>query len=388
MPIVSLRRCDSYGLSVLETRVRELLEPLGGLSTFVRPGDRVLLKPNLVMPVRPRRAITTHPALVEAMARLVREAGGEPFVIDSPGGPLHNPIGMRRLYRDTGLRAVADRMGFELRTEADVMYASVPEGGLLKQIELLEVMEEADVIIGLPKFKTHDLTTITGAMKLLFGLVPGMLKPGYHSKLENVDRFCDMLLDIIACVKPDLFVMDGVWGLEGEGPSLGGKARELDLLMASADAVAMDAVMCDLIGVDPHDLALFRAAKRRGWWPQSIDVVGDPSEEMEIANFALPPSAHITSRMVETGLLTRLSAWLFVPNPVPRADRCTACGTCVKTCPRDAIRIVETSDSCRVAVVDYGRCIRCYCCQEMCPEGAIDLETRWLGRLLQKLGVQ
>lgn len=384
MSTVSLIHCSTYDPPKLESALRRLLEPLGGIGAFVEPGQRVLLKPNLLLPAAPERAITTHPAVVEATIKLVREVGGEPFIIDSPGGPLHNRPGMRRLYRDTGLQAVAERTGVELRYDATAVQVPTPDGALLKRLDLLKVWQEADVTIALPKLKTHGLTTITGAMKILFGLVPGLTKSGYHAKLIDVDRFCDMLLDIVAYVRPALFVMDGILGMEGDGPSLQGHPRPVGALLASQDGVAMDAVVCQIVGLDPDRLSLFRAAARRGWWPVDITVVGTPVAEVVAPDFRLPASTQAAVRMGRTGRgwRSRLATRALIPRPVPQRGRCTACGTCVKACPQQAITIVD-----RLAVVDDERCIYCYCCHELCPEAAIDLTFSRLGRLLRWSGM-
>jgi uncharacterized protein (DUF362 family)/NAD-dependent dihydropyrimidine dehydrogenase PreA subunit len=376
--IVSLFPCPTYDLPEVETALRRLLEPLCGISAFVEPGQRVLLKPNLLMPTRPERAITTHPAVVEAMIGLVREAGGEPCIADSPGGPLHTGAGMRRLYRDTGLKEVAERTGVPLHCDATAVHVPIPDGVLLKRLDLLKVWQEADVIIALPKLKTHGFTTITGATKVLFGLVPGLTKLGYHAKLPDLDRFCDMLLDVVACVRPTLFVMDGVLGMEGNGPGLHGSPRHVGVLLASQDAVAMDAVVCQIIGLDPGRLALFRAAARHGWWPVEVTVAGTPAAEVAVPDFRLPDTAHAATRHAGGGRLSQWATHALTPRPVPQRGRCTACRTCVRSCPQQAITIVD-----RLAVVDDERCIRCYCCHEMCPEGAIDLEFSRLGRLLR-----
>ena len=382
MSTISLTHCPTYDLPEVEAALRRLLEPLGGIGAFVEPDQRVLLKPNLLIPVRPERAITTHPAVVEAMIRLVREAGGKPLIADSPGGPLHNQPGMRRLYRDTGMKEVAERTGVPLRYDGTAIQVPTPDGLLLKRLDLLKVWQEADVIIALPKLKTHGLTTITGATKILFGLVPGLTKSGYHSKLADLDRFCDMLLDIVACVWPALFVMDGVLGMEGNGPSLQGNPRHIGVLLASQDAVAMDAVVCQIIGLDPDRLPLFRAAERRGWWPVEVTVAGTPVAEVSVPDFRLPDTTQAATRPAGRGWLSQLATRALVPRPVPQRELCTACRTCVRICPRQAITIVD-----QLAVVDDERCIRCYCCHEVCPEAAIDLEFSRLGRLLRWTGV-
>jgi uncharacterized protein (DUF362 family)/ferredoxin-like protein FixX len=382
MSTVSIVKCETYETEKVHRAVEAALAPLGGISAFVEPGQRVLLKPNLLLPVRPERAITTHPAVVEAMVRLVQEAGGEPFIIDSPGGPLHNRPGMHRLYRDTGLQEVAERTGVTLHYDATAVQVPTPDGVLLKRLDLLKVWQEADVVISLPKFKTHGLTFITGALKNLFGLIPGMIKPGYHSKLPDVDHFCDMLLDIVACVRPALSLMDGVLGMEGDGPSMGGSPRHIGVLMASRDAVALDAVMCQIIGADPNQLALFHAAERRGWWPVEIAIEGTPVDEVAIPDFRFSASKQAARAARGRGRMSRLAINTLIPRPVPRRKHCTACRDCVKMCPREAIAIVD-----KLAVVDYERCIRCYCCHEICPEAAIELKFSWMGRLLRWTGL-
>ena len=177
MLTVSLARCPTYDLPQVEAALRHLLEPLGGMGAFVEPGQRVLLKPNLLIPARPERAITTHPAVVEAMINLVREAGGEPFIADSPGGPLHNPPGMRRVYRDTGLQQVAERTGVPLHYDATAIQVPTPDGVLLKRLDLLKVWQEADVVIALPKPTRDELRRIIEVCKgqrLTFRIVPGV----------------------------------------------------------------------------------------------------------------------------------------------------------------------------------------------------------------------
>jgi uncharacterized protein (DUF362 family)/NAD-dependent dihydropyrimidine dehydrogenase PreA subunit len=382
MPITSLVRCPTYDLAEVEHALRRLLEPLGGIRVFVEPGQRVLLKPNLLIPARPERAITTHPVIVEAMIGLVREVGGDPFIADSPGGPLHTRSGMRRLYRDTGLEEVAERTGVPLCYSATAIQVPTPDGVLLKRLDLLKTWQEADVIIALPKLKTHGFTTITGATKILFGLVPGLTKSGYHAKLADLDRFCDMLLDIVAYTQPALFVMDGVLGMEGDGPGLHGSPRHVGVLLASQDAVAMDAVVCQIMGLDPDRLPLFYAAARRAWWPMEVTVAGTPVNEIAAPDFQLPASTQAVTGRTGRSWLSQLATRALVPRPIPQRGRCTACGICARTCPRQAIAIVD-----RLAVVDDERCIRCYCCHEICPEAAIDLAFSPSGRLLRRTGL-
>jgi uncharacterized protein (DUF362 family)/NAD-dependent dihydropyrimidine dehydrogenase PreA subunit len=380
MAVVSIAKCETYEIDQVRRALTAALEPLGGIGAFVRPGQRVLLKPNVLMPVRPERAITTHPAIVEAVAELVQGAGGEVVIFDS--GPVPTGLVVRRAYRDAGILEVAERTGATLHDDIAAVQVSAPESVLLKRLDLVKLCREVDVVISLPKLKTHNLTTITGAVKNLFGLVPGMTKTAYHAKLPDVDAFCDMLLDIAACVRPTLTVMDGVVGLEGNGPSTGGSPRQIGALLAGSDVVAIDAVVCRIVGLNPDELALFRAARRRGWWPMEIEVAGAPVAEVAVPDFRLPETTRpVAGRTRLSSFFTKRTR-LFVPFPVPQRGRCTACRTCERVCPVQAISIVD-----RLAVVDRGSCIRCYCCHETCPEAAIDLRVSWLGRLLRRTGL-
>jgi uncharacterized protein (DUF362 family)/Pyruvate/2-oxoacid:ferredoxin oxidoreductase delta subunit len=380
MPVVSIAKCETYERDQVRQALSAALEPLGGIDAFVQPGQRVLLKPNLLMPIRPERAITTHPAVVEAMVELVQDAGGEVIIFDSSAVPTG--LVMRRVYRDTGMTEVTERTSAELGYDATAVQVSTPDGVLLKRLDLLKICQDVDVVISLPKLKTHGLTTLTGAVKNLFGLVPGMMKPAYHAKLPDVDAFCDMLLDIAAYVHPALTVMDGVVGLEGNGPSTQGVPRQIGALIAGTDTVAIDAVVCLLIGLSQDQLPLFRAAERRGRWPMEIAVTGTPVTELAVPDFRLPQTARsVEGRTWLSSFLTRRTR-LFVPFPVPQEGRCTACRTCERVCPVQAISIVD-----KLARVDYDTCIRCYCCHEMCPEAAIDLESSRLERLLRRIGL-
>jgi len=380
MAVVSVVKCETYEIERVRQALITVLEPLGGIRAFVRPGQRVLLKPNLLMPARPERAITTHPAVVEAVVELVQSAGGEAVIFDS--GPVAAGLVVRRAYRDAGLMEVAGRTGAALCCDIAAIQVPAPESVLLKRLDLVKISQEVDVVISLPKLKTHNLTTITGAIKNLFGLVPGMTKTAYHAKLPDVDKFCDMLLDIAAYVRPALTVMDAVVGLEGNGPSMGGRPRQIGALLAGSDVVAVDAVVCQIVGLDPDELALFRAAQRRDWWPVEVAVVGAPVAEIAVPDFRLPETARpVAGRNRLSSFMTKRTR-LFIPFPVPQQGRCTACRTCERVCPMQAIRIVD-----RLAVVNRDHCIRCYCCHEMCPEAAIDLQVSWLGQLLRRTGL-
>ena len=387
---VTLARCSGYEFDQVRAALREVLAPLGGMSAFVRAGERIALKPNLLFAARPEQAITTHPAVVAAVAVEVREAGAVPVVVESPGsGIVHVRPVIERVYRKSGLRQVADRYDFELSLDMEWETVSCPDGQVVRRVEVLSPILRADGVINLAKFKTHAFMTFTGATKNLFGVVPGLNKPGYHGKLAEPDRFAGMLLDVAALVAPRLNIVDAILGMEGMGPGTGGTPRHLGLLLAGADPLAVDAVCCRVAAIDTGAVPVLAEARKRGLWsgrPEQVQTVGLPVAEVRVKDFA-PPSRRSRdlglthSRLVERIATPMLRSGL-TPVPRPKEGRCTRCGACERACPTDAMSIGAA-----VAKVDDDRCIRCYCCHELCPSAAIDLEFKGAGRALHRLGL-
>ncbi len=388
---VSLTRCRAYDPTRMGEALARVLAPLGGMEAFVRPGERIALKPNLLMGAAPDKGVTTHPAVVEAVAVAVREAGATPVLVESPGSGIpYTAATLRRVYRHTGMHSMAERIGLELNVDTRVRAVSHPEARLAKRLDVLAPLLEVDGLISLPKLKTHYFMTFTGAVKNLFGAVPGFAKPGYHAKLEDPARFADMLLDIVTLLRPRLSLMDAVVGLEGDGPGLAGRARQIGLLMASADPVVLDAVACAVVGIAPEQVPVLVAARRRGLWSGAVEdvaVVGGELHAHRIDGFAVPQRAADPAGLGPAVRFERivrpLVRELFSPRPRPRQDRCTGCGTCRRACPRQAIAVRG-----RLARVDDHLCIGCYCCHELCPQAAIDLELGLLGRGLRRMGVR
>ena len=260
--------------------VRQVLAPLGGMPAFVKPGERIAIKPNMLMAVPPERAITTHPAVVAAVALEVREAGAVPVVVDGPGtGVLHLAPVIERAFRAVGYREVADRYGFELSVDTNWQTVSVPGAVWAKQLDIMTPILEADGVINLPKFKTHMYMTLSAATKNLFGVIPGLNKAAYHGKLPEPDRFADMLLDVAYFIKPRLHLVDGITALEGNGPGTGGSPRQLGVLVAGADPTIVDVACCRIAGLDARSVPTLVAAEKRGFWSgraADVDTLGVP----------------------------------------------------------------------------------------------------------------
>ncbi len=262
---VALTRCDGYDRPEVRRALDDLLAPLGGMRAFVHPGERIALKPNCLLGTAPERAITTHPAVVRAVAQAVSEAGAHPVLVESPGpATMNTERALRRVFAKTGLLAMAEEIGLEVSLDTESEAVSAPDSVLVKRVEVLRALRRADGVISLSKLKTHTYMTFTGAVKNLFGAIPGYGKAGFHAGLSDPDRFADMLLDLADVVAPRLSIMDGVVGLEGDGPGTGGRPRELGVLFAGEDPVAVDQAACRLVGIDAAAVPVLRAAARRG----------------------------------------------------------------------------------------------------------------------------
>jgi uncharacterized protein (DUF362 family)/NAD-dependent dihydropyrimidine dehydrogenase PreA subunit len=369
--------------------VDRALGELGGISKFIKPGEKVLVKPNLLSPTSPDNAITTHPSLVEAVVRQIQSVGAHPIISDSPGaGMKHSEANLRRLFEVTGMMEVAERTGAEVRVELEPKHTSFLEGRLVRGFELLPLAREVDAIVNLPKLKTHVFMTYTGAVKNLFGLIYGVAKTGYHVRFSDEPQFAAMLIDIMRFAKPRLTVMDGVIGLEGNGPGSHGSPKEVGVILAGGNPVEVDAVACRIVGIDLSEVPIFKAAKEAGIWDgEEPQVVGIPIEEARISDFRKPDSYPTEKIFLRSKLVRKMFAKLFreitSPRPVPRKGRCIACGVCVRSCPQDAIKIRRG-----LATVNDSICIRCYCCHEMCPESAIELQFSTLSKLFKAIGVR
>ena len=401
---VSLVQCSDYDLEKVRAAIRRSIELLGGIGSFVKPGQRVLLKPNLLRPASQDRGVSTHSTVVVAVAELVIEAGAHPVIVESHGGP-YSPALLKLTYRKTGMLWAAEVSGVDLNYNVESVQVPHPGGNVLRRLDLVKPVVEADAVINLPKLKTHNLTTLTVAVKNLFGLVPGMIKMSYHAKLQDARRFCEGLNDIATYVKPVLNIVDAVVAMEGNGPS-GGDKRQLGVIIAGADPFAVDVASAALVGFDPLSVLTTRMAAKRGLTTgrlEDLELVGDPLDSLRVSDFrpgaataidpgllprrllALAGESDASEEFEESrprrrGWFGRLAYGWFSRQlvVVPSAgDKCIGCGQCAKSCPVEAIEIVDGK-----AYMDTKKCIRCYCCHELCPEEAVELHRPWFGRLL------
>jgi len=376
---VTVTRCASYDPEAVRTAVTASLGPLGGIGKFVGKGQRVLVKPNLLASRTPAEAVTTHPAVVQAVVELVQAAGAVAIIGDSPGG-RNLGSSYERLLRRTGMMGVVEATGCEwVSFDDSVTEMQAPDAKSFRRFTVGKAVTDADRIIVLPKLKTHQLTYYTGAVKVLYGYIPGLRKAEYHlhTGAGDAEAFSDLLLDLHGVRPPTLAVMDAVVGMEGQGPS-NGSPRGIGLILASESCPALDLVACSIIGFDPMQVPTVRKAGERGIGPRNLEEVlvsGEPLEHVRVKDFARPRTM-ILGRVPRS--LVSAVGYLFGTRPSIRRGRCISCGKCAEGCPPKAIRYTKGE----IPTIRYRHCIRCYCCQELCPQGAVEVAYPWIRRVM------
>jgi uncharacterized protein (DUF362 family) len=377
---VALVQNTEYATEQVEASVRQAVDLLGGMARFVQRGQRVLVKPNLLQSSDPEKAIVTHPTVVRAVVKLAQEAGGRVLIADNPFVPPTGRRGWDNLYERVDYAAIAAETGAELNYGIVPQQRSHPEGRLIKLVDTSSFLSEADVVISVPKLKTHGLMRYTGAIKNLFGTVPGTIKAGYHVKLQTSERFAEMLLDLVTFVNPSLTVMDAIVGMDGDGPSAG-HPFPIGGILAAADPVALDVAAVGLVGHEPMAVPTVAGAAARGWTTgrlSDLEIVGEALVAMRVSGFDLPPGGRSEMDYVPD-FLRPLGTRLLVPSPFV-TEQCIGCGLCIEHCPVQTISRINGR-----AQIGLSGCIRCYCCHEVCPEQAIELRQPWLGRKLAQM---
>ncbi|HOD71203.1 MAG TPA: DUF362 domain-containing protein [Deltaproteobacteria bacterium] len=384
MTDVALLQCRGYDLETLREKMAEGLGLTGfPLETF--RGARVVVKPNLLSASQPQSAVVTHPQFFQAACEIVLDHGGRPILAESPA-----VASLRSALRAAGYVPVLKRLGIEAADMSAVRKLSWPGARVMKHFEIAQAFFDADVILNLPKFKTHNLTYITAATKNLFGAVPGMRKSQMHIKFPGKDDFSGFILDLYGAFlhgfdppKTILHIMDAVIAMEGDGPGSLGRPRPMNAIIVGGDALAVDWVGLQVSGLRVRLCTTVTEGFRRNLGvssEQEISVKGEKIEDLRVQNF-LPPKSAPMIRLLERPAIRRMAKGLFTGRPVPKDGRCMLCYQCREICPAQAIGTAEEGK--RVPRFDYGACIRCYCCMEICPKGAISLKKgglQWMMR--------
>jgi len=371
---VSLQKQLDYNEKNVKAAIIRLLEPLGGMENFVGRSQQVLLKPNLLAGRSPDKAVTTHPAVVRAVIELCLDLGAKVSLGDSPGiGSLEQVAGK------AGLLDIVKKTGIRLAPfEKSVPLNSTK--GTFQKLEVAQDILDAEVIINLPKLKTHQMMGMTCAVKNMFGAVVGLRKPRLHLQ-AGTDKafFALMLLELCEFLAPALTIVDAVIGMEGEGPGSGDPVK-IGALIAGTHPQAIDTVATELLGLKSTEVWTQHQAQltsRAFTSLPEIEILGVPLEELKVSHFR---PAKMTD--INFGLQGRLKRYLknsLSARPEPDRQQCKLCNECVKLCPPQAMKIEN-----RRLMIDYERCIRCFCCQELCPYGALHTTQGFLLKLYSR----
>ncbi len=388
---VILTPCIDYAEDTVVSALDRVLAPLGGLS-WVTPGMTVGIKANLVSAMRPDEAATTHPTLLVALTRRLRERGAKVIIGDSPGG-IYTPAFVGHVYDATGM-AACEAVGAELNRDFGQTETANPSARVLKSLTYTAWLDRCDAVINVCKLKSHGMMGMSAAAKNLFGIIPGTMKPEYHFRFPNLTDFAHMLVDIDDFLAPKLrlSIVDAVEGMEGNGPTKG-TPRHIGVLLASPSPHTADLVCASLIGLAEEAVPTLLAARERGLLPAEptdlhLSVIapdGTPlpasTDSFAVRDFehvAIPHSHLFASR---GKLVSRALQALLSSRPTLHASACVGCRKCAQICPAHAISM----DSGK-AHIDRKHCIRCFCCQEFCPTGAMRVHRTPIARLLVKGG--
>lgn len=364
---VALARCSNYNFEQVDKAVRKSIDLLGGIKHIIKPNSKVLIKPNLLTDSAPEECITTHPRVIESIIGLVKTTNSEIYVGDS-SGIIGQKVAIDRVYEVCGIKEICQRHNVKL--------AYFDKAILKNNIPITEWIEFCDYIINVPKFKTHGLTILTGAVKNMFGLVMGIHKVKLHGQYFDINDFSKKLVDIFQLASPVLSVVDAVVALEGDGPGSAGRRTDTELILASQDAVALDSVLATIMGLFPSDIPTTREASFRGLGESdinNIDIEGENIGEFIFSNFKLPKTSKI---YLLPPLFRKMAKQLIWFRMQVMKDSCRGCRRCIDICPVGAVILKEDK-----AFVNSKRCILCSCCQEICPYKAINLKKSLLLRM-------
>ena len=379
---VALIRCDSYEQSEVDEAVKKAFDLFGGIKKFIKKGQVVALKCNLVAKATPEQSVTTHPAVVLAVSKLIKSVGADCFVVDSAGA-AYTAAAMEPIYQTSGMRKLESDFGVKVNDNYNTLEVEA-NGVFNKKLVILEALKKADIIFNLCKLKTHGFTGLSNAVKNMFGAIPGLLKAEYHGKFQSLTNFNECLFDIQDFFKDKLLfhISDAIIGMEGDGPTRG-TPRKINAIILGQNPASVDVVGAKIMNVEPKSIPTITVAQKRGYLDENLtfDVLGDKVEDFVIKDYkSIMPNEYTPFATSMPKFLQRpLSKWMS-QRPIIKPKKCKGCSKCALHCPVKAIEMKDRKGG-KYAKVDYTKCIRCFCCQELCPFGVVKIKDGWIYKL-------
>ncbi len=364
----ALIKTKTYDQNEIYNCVIKIFDYFGGAARIFARGDKVLVKPNLLFARRSGEHVTTHPQVVNAVCRILKDIGCGITIGDSPGYSSAIAVAKKCGIYDSVKKMGVNFVNFEKSAEIKIS----AENRIFKKFEVAREIIQADKIVNLAKLKSHGQMLLTMSVKNTFGAVVGLLKPQWHFKAGvDADFFARMLLELNLAIAPAFSILDGVYGMEGNGPS-NGVPRKLNILAGGTNCIAIDTVASALLGVSPEMYYTGRAALKMdlaGARLDEIEICGNKLEDFNIANFKLPRKIENVQWPILDNF-RRVIRKFSLSEPFYIRDKCKFCGICFKVCPAGAINYVAGEK----VEFDLKKCVRCFCCQELCPAGAIKIK--------------
>ncbi|RHT65233.1 DUF362 domain-containing protein [Ruminococcus sp. AM28-41] len=373
---VVLLPCGEYDEEKVYTLLKQGLYLVDGVEALIPKDAKILLKPNLLKRAEVEKAVITHPVVVGAFARILRENGYEQIVLaDSCGHGTTQAV-----IRGTGMDTYLEKYQIPAIDYSEGIKVDYPQGIQAKEFILPKELLEQNCVISLSKMKTHALERITGAVKNSYGFVYGFHKAKGHTQYPSADSFARMLIDLDKCVAPKLYVMDGIVAMEGNGPGSGDPVQ-MNVMLMSTDPVALDSVFSRLVYLKPEMVPTNYHGEKMGlgtWKEEEITLLtpdGEISMSEAVKRYG-NPQFNVDRTEVRKNIWTRMAGALniFQKKPYIEADKCVRCGICVQSCPVPGKAVDFRKGKDKPPVYDYKKCIRCFCCQEMCPKKAIKVK--------------
>ncbi|NMB26382.1 MAG: DUF362 domain-containing protein [Firmicutes bacterium] len=380
MAKVVIKECDSYRIEEVTTAINQGMDHIGGWDAFVKPGMTVLLKINLITPRGPESAAITHTEFVRAITRILREKGCTVWIGDSSGGAIAGTAPTARSFIVSGLKQMAEEEGAIIKNfDLEGVEAVQVDNPFVSEMYLAKPVFQADLVINLPKLKTHSAAMFTGAVKNIFGLVPGLKKADYHRVAPSPTDFGHVIASIHQVTDIGLHIMDGIVAMQGEGPTAG-TPYPANKILISTDPLALDTIAVAMMGLGIDDVPILAVARDKGLGksrPTELSLLGDYETPPRFKGFRLPRYIR-RLRLPSYGFVSAALRFLKT-RPQINLEICRHCNMCVESCP---VHVIDKATK----QIDYTQCIECMCCHELCEHQAVELRKDYrLAEIMLKL---